>query len=145
MCTCVNKVLRINLLFIRSIIIYVFIVHKRKNNGNGTFPVVKLTIFIFTLNRLKCPRCVNGIQTRGPPLESDCTDDFSCWHHCAEKKWVVDPLIKQCWSSGISFIFYQNSQKQIPVRISFYFNFLKNKLIKTNRFLRKNWILRKNV
>ncbi|XP_073974133.1 DNA repair and recombination protein RAD54-like okr isoform X2 [Rhodnius prolixus] len=67
-----------------------------------------------THDKLKCPRCVNGIQTRGPPLESDCTDDFSCWHHCAEKKWVVDPLIKQCWSSGISFIFYQNSQKQIP-------------------------------
>uniref|UniRef100_A0A224X7V6 DNA repair and recombination protein RAD54-like n=1 Tax=Panstrongylus lignarius TaxID=156445 RepID=A0A224X7V6_9HEMI len=65
-----------------------------------------------THDKLKCPRCLNGIQTRGPPLESDCTNDFSCWHHCAEKKWVVDPLIKQCWGSGISFVFYQNSQKQ---------------------------------
>lgn len=46
-----------------------------------------------------------------PPPDSDCTNDYSCWHHCRDKRWLVDPVLKQCWSAGISFVFYQHSQK----------------------------------
>ncbi|CAH1395920.1 unnamed protein product, partial [Nezara viridula] len=68
-----------------------------------------------THDKLKCTRCVNGIQTKGPPPESDCTDDFSSWHHCSEKRWLIDPILKQCWGSGVSFVFYQHSHKQKPM------------------------------
>ncbi|XP_014246978.1 DNA repair and recombination protein RAD54-like [Cimex lectularius] len=67
-----------------------------------------------THDKLNCPRCFNGIQVRGPPVESDCTNDFSCWHHVSEKRWVVDPILKQCWNTGCSFVFYQHSHKQKP-------------------------------
>uniref|UniRef100_A0A0A9Z4R9 DNA repair and recombination protein RAD54-like n=2 Tax=Lygus hesperus TaxID=30085 RepID=A0A0A9Z4R9_LYGHE len=69
-----------------------------------------------THDQLRCSRCVNGIQARGPPLESDCTDDFSCWHHVSDKRWVIDPILKQCWSAGVSFVFYQHSHKQKPIQ-----------------------------
>lgn len=68
--------------------------------------------------RIKCPRCVNGIQTKPPPPDSDCTDDLSCWHHCREKRWLIDPILKRCWDAGISFVFYQTSHKIIR-KVSF--------------------------
>ncbi|XP_065206772.1 DNA repair and recombination protein RAD54-like [Planococcus citri] len=64
-----------------------------------------------THDKIKCNRCVNGIQTKPPPPDSDCTNDLSCWHHCSDKRWLVDPILKQCWSAGISFVFYQHSYK----------------------------------
>ncbi|XP_075228998.1 DNA repair and recombination protein RAD54-like okr isoform X1 [Lycorma delicatula] len=66
-----------------------------------------------THDKIKCTRCVNGIQVKQPPPDSDCTNDYSCWHHCRDKRWLVDPVLKQCWSAGISFVFYQHSQKTI--------------------------------
>jgi len=54
-------------------------------------------------------RCINNIQTKLPPVDSDCTNDLSCWHHCADKRWLVDPVLKQCWHAGISMVFYQHS------------------------------------
>ncbi|XP_054275150.1 DNA repair and recombination protein RAD54-like [Macrosteles quadrilineatus] len=67
-----------------------------------------------THDKIKCGRCVNGIQTKPPPADSDCTDDLSCWHHCREKRWLVDPVLRQCWDAGVSFVFYQHSQKATP-------------------------------
>ncbi|KAI5729571.1 hypothetical protein M8J76_003994 [Diaphorina citri] len=64
-----------------------------------------------THDKIKCSRCVNGIQVKPPPLESDCTDDLSCWHHVTEKRWLVDPILKHCWGAGVSFVFYQHSTK----------------------------------
>ncbi|RZF46146.1 hypothetical protein LSTR_LSTR013104 [Laodelphax striatellus] len=64
-----------------------------------------------THDKIKCKRCVNGIQVKPPPPGSDCTNDFSCWHHCRDKRWLVDPILKQCWGVGVSFVFYQHSQK----------------------------------
>ncbi len=69
--------------------------------------------------RIKCNRCVNGIQTKPPAPDSDCTDDLSCWHHCSDKRWLVDPVLKQCWAAGISFVFYQHSHKYHEVIIVF--------------------------
>ncbi|XP_050539262.1 DNA repair and recombination protein RAD54-like isoform X1 [Daktulosphaira vitifoliae] len=62
-----------------------------------------------THDKIKCTRCVNNIQTKGPPVDSDCTNDLSCWNHCADKRWLVDPVLKQCWSAGISMVFYHHS------------------------------------
>jgi DNA repair and recombination RAD54-like protein len=69
------------------------------------------------LGRIKCGRCVNGIQTKPPPPDSDCTNDLSCWHHCSDKRWLVDPVLKQCWAAGISFVFYQHSHKYHEVSL----------------------------
>ncbi|CAH1720224.1 DNA repair and recombination protein RAD54-like isoform X2 [Aphis gossypii] len=70
-----------------------------------------------THDKIKCTRCINNIQTKLPPVDSDCTNDLSCWHHCADKRWLVDPVLKQCWHAGISMVFYQNStiHKEKPI------------------------------
>ena len=59
---------------------------------------------------------MNRIQVKPPGEEYDCTADLSCWHHCADKKGLVDGILKQCWDAGVSFVFYQRShqQKTIP-------------------------------
>ncbi|XP_065345333.1 DNA repair and recombination protein RAD54-like [Cloeon dipterum] len=64
-----------------------------------------------THDKFKCRRCVNNIQTKGPPEDSDCTSDISLWNHCADKKGLVDVALKQCWSSGISFVFHHRSHE----------------------------------
>lgn len=68
----------------------------------------KIVLFCFFI-RIKCTRCVNNIQSKLPPIDSDCTNDLSCWHHCADKRWLVDPVLKQSWHTGISMVFYQHS------------------------------------
>lgn len=70
-----------------------------------------------THDKFKCTRCVNKIQVKPPPEGTDCTSDLSLWHHCYDKKTLVDPLLKKCWDTGIiSFVFHHNShvQKNIP-------------------------------
>ncbi|XP_069183393.1 DNA repair and recombination protein RAD54-like isoform X1 [Procambarus clarkii] len=80
-------------------------------------------LFIFNQNtmsdthdKFKCRRCVNGIQVKLPPEDADCNCDLSLWHHCQDKKGLEDPILRQCWPSGISFVFYQRSheQKKVP-------------------------------
>lgn len=69
-----------------------------------------------THDKFKCTRCVNRIQVKPPPDGTDCTSDLSFWNHCADRKGLVDPLLKKCWDSGISFVFHHKShvQKDIP-------------------------------
>lgn len=41
-------------------------------------------IYLFILCyyfRLKCKRCINGIETVDPPEDADCTSDLAVWHH----------------------------------------------------------------
>ncbi|XP_059483633.1 DNA repair and recombination protein RAD54-like [Neocloeon triangulifer] len=64
-----------------------------------------------THDKFKCRRCVNNIQAKGPPEDSDCTSDLSLWNHCADKKGLVDVALKQCWDSGISFVFHHRSHE----------------------------------
>jgi hypothetical protein len=45
---------------------------------------------IFSLYRIKCRRCVNNIQVKLPPEDSDCASDLSQWFHCSDKKGLVD-------------------------------------------------------
>jgi len=68
-----------------------------------------------THDKFKCRRCVNGIQVRPPPPDSDCNSDLSHWHHCTTKKGVVDMALKQCWEAGITFVFHHKSHEQIKV------------------------------
>ncbi|KAL7641097.1 UNVERIFIED_CONTAM: hypothetical protein RMT77_008234 [Armadillidium vulgare] len=69
-----------------------------------------------THDKLKCRRCVNGVESRPPPDDSDCSSDLSNWKHCNDIKGVTDPILKKVWGAGISFVFCQRSheQKEVP-------------------------------
>ncbi|XP_041064805.1 DNA repair and recombination protein RAD54-like isoform X1 [Carcharodon carcharias] len=76
---------------------------------------------LFTLNestasdthdRLKCRRCVNGHQVRGPPEDSDCTSDLSQWNHCADKRGLRDMVLQSAWDVAVSFVFHHHSHEQ---------------------------------
>jgi len=69
-----------------------------------------------THDKFKCRRCVNNIEARPPPDGSDCTNDLTCWHHCATSKGLVDTILKRAWDAGVSFVFHQKShEKQLGV------------------------------
>lgn len=81
---------------------------------------------LFTLNentksdtheKFKCKRCVNNIQVKPPPEESDCTCDLSQWNHCADKKILVDPILKSIWNDTISFVYFHHSHVQQRVTV----------------------------
>merc|ERR1712212_1128463 len=56
-----------------------------------------------THDKLKCRRCVAGVEVRGPPEDSDCNSDLSSWHHASSKKGLQDVALKQVWETGVSF------------------------------------------
>ena len=64
---------------------------------------------------MKCRRCVNGIQVRPPPEDSDCNSDVSQWHHATSKKGIVDQALKASWEAGVTFAFHHKSHDQIKV------------------------------
>lgn len=70
-----------------------------------------------THDKFKCRRCVNGIETKPPPEDSDCNSDLSQWHHSqASKKAIVDQALKVAWDTKyISFAFHHKSHDQIKV------------------------------
>ncbi|CAG2055862.1 unnamed protein product [Timema podura] len=68
-----------------------------------------------THDKFRCKRCINHIQVKPPPDGTDCTSDLSCWHHCADKKGLVDVVLKQCWEAGVSFVFHHRSHEQTTV------------------------------
>lgn len=71
-----------------------------------------LTKSIFSLFlRFKCKRCVNGIQEKLPPPDSDCTSDLAHWYHCAENKSIPDTVLSQAWDVAkcVSFVFHHRS------------------------------------
>ena len=81
---------------------------------------------LFTLNentksdtheRFKCKRCVNNIQVKAPPEDTDCTCDLSQWNHCADKKNLVDPILKAIWNDTITFCYYHHSHVQQRVTV----------------------------
>ncbi|XP_032675450.1 DNA repair and recombination protein RAD54-like [Odontomachus brunneus] len=63
--------------------------------------------------KFKCRRCVNGIETKGPPEQSDCNSDLSEWRHTQNPRHLPDIPLKHCWSSGISFVFHHRSHEQV--------------------------------
>jgi len=66
-----------------------------------------------THDKLKCRRCVAGVEVRGPPEDSDCNSDLSSWHHASSKKGLQDVALKQVWETGVSFAFHHVSHTQI--------------------------------
>jgi DNA repair and recombination RAD54-like protein len=76
---------------------------------------------LFTLNettksdtheKFKCKRCINNIQVKPPPENSDCTCDLSQWNHCSDKKIIIDPILKAIWNDRISFVYFHHSHVQ---------------------------------
>ncbi|XP_054724428.1 DNA repair and recombination protein RAD54-like [Uloborus diversus] len=72
--------------------------------------------FSDTHDKIRCKRCVNWIQVTSPPDNATCNNDLSQWHHSKEKKNVPDHILKSCWNTGVTFVFYQKSheKKYIP-------------------------------
>lgn len=69
--------------------------------------------------RLKCKRCINGIETVDPPEDADCTSDLAVWHHSQrDARKIADPVLRSVFSCGvISFVFHQKSHKvEVPKR-----------------------------
>ncbi|XP_013398065.1 DNA repair and recombination protein RAD54-like [Lingula anatina] len=65
-----------------------------------------------THDKFKCRRCVNRIQVKAPPVDSDCNSDLSQWNHCADKKGIVDPILKGAWESAVTFVFHHRSHEE---------------------------------
>ncbi|KAK3091297.1 hypothetical protein FSP39_018741 [Pinctada imbricata] len=65
-----------------------------------------------THEKFKCRRCVNNIQVKPPPPDSDCNSDLSQWNHCADRKGLEDILLKGAWESAISFVFHHRSHDE---------------------------------
>ncbi|XP_076650368.1 DNA repair and recombination protein RAD54-like okr isoform X1 [Halictus rubicundus] len=63
--------------------------------------------------KFKCKRCINGIEVKGPPENSDCNSDLSDWRHAHNPRNIPDLPLRQCWSSGISFVFHHRSHEQV--------------------------------
>lgn len=61
--------------------------------------------------RFKCKRCVNNIQVKLPPEDSDCTSDLSQWYHCSNNKGLPDTILSQAWdiAKSVSFVFHHRS------------------------------------
>eukprot|EP00117_Sycon_ciliatum_P011307 scpid41895/ scgid12842/ DNA repair and recombination protein RAD54-like; RAD54 homolog len=65
-----------------------------------------------THDKFNCRRCVNGIQSRPPPEESDCSSDLSQWHHSTSSKPLLDSMLREVYKSGlISFTFFHRSHE----------------------------------
>ena len=78
--------------------------------------VLKPYIFLSdTHDKIKCKRCVNNVEVRPPPEESDCNSDLAQWFHASSKKGLMDLELKQVWDAGVSFVFHHKSHDQIKV------------------------------
>ncbi|BFY99558.1 hypothetical protein BsWGS_02598 [Bradybaena similaris] len=65
-----------------------------------------------THDKFKCRRCVNNIQVKPPPDDSDCNSDLSQWNHSVDKKGLADVVLKAAWQSAITFIFHHRSHEE---------------------------------
>ncbi|XP_034942944.1 DNA repair and recombination protein RAD54-like [Chelonus insularis] len=70
-----------------------------------------------THSKFKCKRCVNGVEVKGPPENSDCNSDLSDWRHSHNARNLPDIPLRQCWSSGISFVFHHRSTEQVKEKV----------------------------
>lgn len=69
-----------------------------------------------THDKLNCKTCNNGVPIRQPPPDADCTRDLTFWHHCPDKKYLVDTILKRVWQHGVTYCMHQKSHvpKAIP-------------------------------
>ena len=71
--------------------------------------------FSDTHDKLKCNRCVNNIEVKPPPPDSNCNDSMSKWYHASSIKGVMDLELKKVWDMGVSFVFHHKSHEQINI------------------------------
>ena len=88
--------------------------HFSKNDLRNLFKLEKGTKSD-THDKFKCKRCVNDIQFRPPPSDSDCNSDLSEWQHATSKKGIEDMAVMQSWEAGVTFVFHHRSHEQIKV------------------------------
>ncbi|XP_038066554.1 DNA repair and recombination protein RAD54-like [Patiria miniata] len=70
------------------------------------FPLNESTISD-THDKIKCRRCVNNIQARPPPADTDCNSDLAHWNHCAGKRGIPDAVLKQALETNrVTFVFH---------------------------------------
>lgn len=60
---------------------------------------------------------MGGVEVKGPPEQSDCNSDLADWHHSHNARYLPDVALRQCWSSGISFVFHHRSTEQVKEKI----------------------------
>jgi len=70
-----------------------------------------------THDKFKCRRCVNSIQVRAPPPDTDCKSNLSEWNHCADKKGIVDGILKGAWETAVTFVFHHHSHEEQRVTV----------------------------
>jgi DNA repair and recombination RAD54-like protein len=69
-------------------------------------------------DKFKCSRCVNNIQVKPPPPESDCKSELSLWNHCADKKGLSDLVLKAAYETkSISFVFHHWSHEKQKITV----------------------------
>jgi DNA repair and recombination protein RAD54 and RAD54-like protein len=70
---------------------------------------------VFLSFSFKCKRCVNNIQVKLPPDDTDCTCDLSQWYHCSNNKGIPDEVLSQSWSvtKAVSFVFHHRSNNAV--------------------------------
>lgn len=74
--------------------------------------VLDVLTLLLPFYRYKCRRCVNKIEVKPPPQDSDCSSDLSLWHHSSDKKGLNDLVLKGSWNSAISFVFHHKSHEE---------------------------------
>ena len=73
---------------------------------------LSLSLFLIPqMCRFKCKRCVNNVQVKLPPENSDCTSDLSQWYHCTNNRGLPDTILSQAWdvAKSVSFVFHHRS------------------------------------
>ncbi|XP_059612312.1 DNA repair and recombination protein RAD54-like [Phlebotomus argentipes] len=63
----------------------------------------------------KCKRCINSVQTKLPPEDSDCTSDLSQWFHASTPKGLPDNILTDSWAvtKNVSFVFHHRSNTTV--------------------------------
>ncbi|CAP31417.2 Protein CBR-RAD-54 [Caenorhabditis briggsae] len=64
-----------------------------------------------THSKLKCKRCIQGLESVDPPVNADCTSDLANWFHSEKSaRKVADNVLRAVFECGsISFVFHQKS------------------------------------
>uniref|UniRef100_A0A914YNM5 Uncharacterized protein n=1 Tax=Panagrolaimus superbus TaxID=310955 RepID=A0A914YNM5_9BILA len=75
---------------------------------------LKTNIASDTHDKIKCKRCVNGLEVIEPPTNADTSSDLSNWFHSqTNPRKIPDSVLKNMWNCGvISFVFHQKSHEQ---------------------------------
>lgn len=69
------------------------------------------TVASDTHTKLKCKRCIQGLESVDPPVTADCASDLANWFHSEKNaRKVADNVLRAVFECGsISFVFHQKS------------------------------------